>query len=352
MLTFLVFVLVLGLLIFVHEAGHFIAARLAGVKVEEFAFGFPPTLFARRRGGTKYMINAIPLGGYVKLLGEDENVKKKNSFSGKKARFRLAIVVAGVIMNFLLAYILLVAGYLVGTNPIAIDPTKLGGQHTDQVLIAQIEEGSPAETADLRAGDFLNGFASAEAFAQFTKDNQGKEVTFNIERKRHQFPVTVKLRAAENMPALGVALSGQGTRVRLGFWGALGAGGREVGGFIKLAINFLGQFFVTLFDHGKISEEAAGPIGIYTITGHAVQLGWIYVMQFVPILSLNLGLINILPFPALDGGRAVFIFLEGVLRRKVVRLEVEAIMHTVGFVLLIALMAAITYRETVRYIIK
>ena len=101
-----------------------------------------------------------------------------------------------------------------------------------------------------------------------------------------------------------------------------------------------------------VGAEVAGPIGIYTITGQAVQLGWIYVMQFVAILSLNLGLINILPFPALDGGRAVFIFLEGVLRRKVVRLEVEAIMHTVGFVLLIALMAAITYRETVRYIIK
>lgn len=352
MLTLLVFILALGVLIFVHEAGHFIVARLAGVKVEEFAFGFPPTLFSRRRGGTKYMINAIPLGGYVKLLGEDETVKKKNSFSSQKSRRRLAIVVAGVVMNFLLAYFLIVVGYMIGMNPIAVSPDRLGGAQTNQILIATVEENSPAASAGLETGDFINNFSSGEDFAEFTKENQGKEVTLNIGRGQTQFPVTVRLRAATDMPALGVAISGQGTRIQLGLGGALRAGFLEIGAFTKLAISFLGQFFSTLFGHGKISEEVAGPIGIYTITGQAVQLGWVYVVQFIAILSLNLGLINIMPFPALDGGRAVFILLEGIARRKVIRQEIEAILHTVGFILLIALMAAITYRETVRFIIK
>jgi regulator of sigma E protease len=352
MLTLIVFVLVLGVLIFVHEAGHFVAARLFGVKVEEFAFGFPPTLFSRKRRGTKFMINAIPLGGYVKLLGEDEVVDKKNSFSSKKARYRLGIVVAGVVMNFVLAYILLVIGYMAGMNPVALDPSRLGGTKTSQVLVASIEEGSPAETVGLQEGDFINGFDSAETFAQYTKENAGQEVTLNIERDRHQLAVPVRLRTAADMPALGVALSGQGIRVKLNLGQALGAAFLEIGAFIKLALHFLGQFFTTLFGHGKISEEVAGPIGIYSITGQAVKLGWVYVVQFIAILSLNLGLINIMPFPALDGGRAVFILIEGIIRRKIIRQEIEALLHTIGFFLLIALMAAITYRETVRFIIK
>jgi len=350
MLTFIVFVLGLGAFIFVHECGHFFAARISGVKVEEFALGFPPNLYTKKRQGTKYKINLLPLGGYVKLLGEDETVKRKDSFSGKKVRYRLFIVTAGVIMNLLMAYFLLTVGYLIGMNPVALDARDLGGQKTEQVLVAAVDSQSPAETVGLRVGDFIDGFSTAESFAEFTNNHRGEEVTLNIERRGEIQSITVKLRAAEDMPALGVGISGQGTKVKLGLWGALGAAGREMTAFTKIIWHFLGQFLTSLFGRGQLSEQVTGPIGIYNITGQAIQLGWVYVIQFFAILSMNLGLINILPFPALDGGRALLIFIEGIVRRKVIRQEVEAILHTVGFFLLIALMVAVTYREAVYYI--
>lgn len=355
MLTLIVFIFIIGLLVFVHEAGHFFMARWMGVKVEEFAFGFPPTIWSREKNGTKFKINIIPLGGYVKMLGEDSDVKDPKAFNNQKARKRLLIVVAGVVMNFALAYLLFVIGYLVGMTPVAVDPASLQGTKTSQVLVASVVDGSPAQEIGLQAGDLINGFNSAESFSNFTNANRGKSVNINYYHKGKNISSTLILSNDVDKPALGVALGGAGVMVKLGFFVSLKAAAQEVWSIIVLIVKLVGGFVATLVSHGKISEEAkqvSGPVGIYGFTGEAIKLGWVYVVQLLAIISVNLGLINILPFPALDGGRAVLIFLEGVIRRKVVRREVEAAIHMVGFVLLIALILLVTYREVAQIIIK
>ncbi len=355
MLTLIIFILVIGLLVFVHEAGHFFMARWMGVKVEEFAFGFPPTIWSKEKNGTKYKINALPLGGYVKMLGEDDEVKDPRAFNNQKARRRLLIVVAGVVMNFILAYLLFVVGYMVGMTPVALDPNTLQGNKTNQVLVASVVDGSPAQKIGISTGDMINGFKSAEEFSEYTNSHRGQSVTINYYHKGANIETKVDLQGDTDKPALGVALGGSGTMVKLGFFASLKAAAQEVWYIVVLIVKLIGGFIGTLVSHGKISEEAkqvSGPVGIYTFTGQAIQLGWVYVLQLIAIISVNLGLINILPFPALDGGRAVLIFLEGVVRKKVMRREVEAAIHMVGFVLLISLILLVTYREVAQIIIK
>jgi len=350
MLTLLIFIIILGILIFIHEFGHFVVARWCGVKVEEFAFGFPPTIWKKEYKGTVYKINALPLGGYVKMLGEDKKLKDPHAFTSQPARKRLAIVVAGVVMNLLLAYFILVIGYLIGMSPVTLDPATLGGKQTKQVVVVGVEDGSPAAAAGLRSGDMINGFASADELVQYINANRGSTVALTINRGQSSLQVDVGLRTDQKEAGLGVELGGQGVRVRLGLGGALLAAAREIVGFAVLIAKFIWSIISTLFIHGKLAKEAqdvAGPVGIYTFTGQAVKLGFVYILQWIAILSLNFGLLNILPFPALDGGRAVFIVLEGIVRRKLVRQEVESVIHMIGFVLLIALMIAITFREII-----
>ena len=352
MLTAIVFIIVLGVLILVHELGHFFAARWMGVGVKEFGIGYPPTIWSITRGGTKYALNAIPIGGYVKLLGEDEAVDNKNAFNKKKARVRLVVIVAGVVMNFVLDYILLVIGYLLGMSPVALDPSQLPGQKTSQVLIVAVDSGAPAEKAGLKEGDFVDGFTTIEEFVAFTGSHRGQTVTLNVSRGESHLEVPVTLRTDESVPALGAALGGQGTKVKLNFGQALVASGKEIIAFIAMMWHFLGRLLTTLFGHGKLVEEISGPIGIYNITGQAVKLGLVYVLQLAAVISINLGVVNILPFPALDGGRAFFILLEGIARKRIVKQEVEAILHLIGFALLMLLIAVVTYREVVQLIVN
>lgn len=348
MLTFIVSILILGFLIFAHEFGHFTVARWFKVKVEEFAFGFPPTLWKKKKGDTTYKINLIPIGGYVKLLGEDEQVKDPRSYSTLRGRKKLLIIIAGVVVNIAIAYVLFAAGYMIGMTPIALSPDSLGGSHSTQVVISEVEAGSPAEAAGLKQGDLINGFNSLEQFAQFTSDHKGQTVDISIGSGGSIHDVAVTLRSGEDEAPLGVGLGGSGTTVKLGFWASLAAAGREIGAFVVLLVQFIGSIFSSLFGPGKVSDsvkDVAGPVGIFTLTGQAVKLGGSFILQWIAILSLNFGLINILPFPALDGGRAVFIILDGVIRRKLVRDEVEGIIHMIGFIILVLLLIIVTYRE-------
>lgn len=343
MLTLVVFIIILGLLIFVHELGHFLVAKYSGVKVEEFAFGFPPRLFSLKPGETRYSVNLIPLGGYVKMLGEEKELKNPRAFSGKSARARIAIVSAGVIMNIILAWLLIFGGFLAGMPPIATDPATLGGKQANSVLIAGIEKDSPAEKAGLVSGDILENYASTDDLREFTKSHLNQSVTLQIIHERQKTEKTIQLSANAEAP-LGVAVVSL-TSVKLGVWGAARAASGEIVGITRLLFRFIGDFVSTLFTHGKISENIGGPVAIYEGTGQAVRLGFIYVLQLTALLSLNLGFINILPFPALDGGRAVLIALEGIIRRKVLRQEIENYLHLAGFALLILLMVAVTFRE-------
>lgn len=416
-ITLIAFLIILGLLIFVHEAGHFSAAKLSDVTVEEFAFGFPPRLFGfqlKRPEKTKelvtheeikieiqdiksgsteniketitenfdskeknrwkwqwkfawgpksvsklinsgiendqttYAVNLIPFGGYVKMLGEDEVDSSPKSFSKKRTRFRFLIVVAGVIMNFLLGGLLLSLGYGIGMSPISINENEFNNVKTSKVLIAQVNAGSPAEISGLEVGDVIVGFNGIDQFASFTKENLNKSITVEVNRKGKILDKNVQVSANQEAP-IGVGLADL-SFVKLSFFPAIYYGFKDMILTSKNVVIALYLIVIGLFTTGKVSEAVSGPVGIFNITGQAVKLGFTYLVQLAALLSINLAIINILPFPGLDGSRALILALEGIFRKKVIRSEVESILHMIGFIILIVLILLVTFRDILQIV--
>lgn len=360
-LTTLVFIFVLGLLVFIHESGHFMAAKIGRIKVEEFAFGFPPRLWSRKKGETRYAINAIPIGGYVKMLGESDESDSPRSFSKKKPLTRGLVSVAGVLMNLILAWLILTIGFAVGMSPLVSDPAAIPGKTlSSSVIIAGVENDSIAAKIGLQPGDeLIRGHSAGEAntvfvtsidLVNFTKSHSGKMVEIIYKRDGTESTISANLPADSAAP-LGVAVV-ENSVVRTSWYLAPIVAFREIIRIIGINFVFLGNFFKQLFITGVVSKEVGGPIAIYVFTGMAVRAGAMVVLQFIAILSVSLALINILPFPALDGGRLLFIILEKIFRRKVVKENVENIIHTVGFALIILLAAVVTYKDIINFIVK
>lgn len=348
-LTIVIFIAILVILILIHELGHFIVAKASGVKVQEFAFGFPPRLFSIVRSGTRYSFNLIPLGGYVNLLGEDEAVREPGSYYSKKVWQKILIVATGVFMNFILAIIILTIGFMIGMTPLVSDPATLPGTKTSQVMIVQVMPDSAADKIGLEPGNILNNFSSPNDLQTFTKSHAGQTVNLSIQKNSHQEKRQVTLGQDEAPLGVGVVSV---TRVKQPFLQALVTATIEVGRSIAAVFTVLWDILKSLFTTGKAGEAGAGvvgPVGIYNFTSQALKVGWIYILQLLAILSINLGIINILPFPALDGGKILFLVLEGTFRKKVVRQEIENLIHTIGFILLIILFLAITFRDILRF---
>jgi len=342
----LIFFVTLGLLIFVHEWGHYMAAKRAGVKVLEFGFGFPPQIYSWKRGETKYSINLLPFGGFVKLFGEDHEEKGPGSFRAATIGRRLSIVLAGVVMNILLAILILTLGFSVGMTPIATDPARLGGASREEVVVLSVLPDSVAERAGLKAGEVLEGFTSAEEIQAFTRSRRGQEVTLQV-RDGESRTIQVILDEKADAP-LGVHVASVSI-VKLPIPRALVAALIEAGNIVQSLARFVVGFFTNLAARQEISEQAVGPVGIYYITSRAVEFGVSYVLQLLALLSINLAVINILPFPALDGGRAIFLAAEGIFGRAVLRPRFEGLIHTIGFAILVALLLVLTYRDITRF---
>lgn len=352
-LTIIVFLIVLGLLVIVHEFGHFIVAKKTGVKVEEFAVGFPPRLFSRKRGETEYSINAIPLGGYVKMLGELEHSSDKRAFENQKPIVRFWISIAGVIMNIVLAWVLLSIGFTVGMSPIVSSPDSIPGKRlSTEIIMADVSKDSPADKAGIQAGDVVlsalsdgssTNFSSLEQFDEYNTNHKSKTVIYSLKRNNETINKEVTL-SDDSDSQLGVAIV-EKAEIRVPWYKAPVVAMQETYRIARLTFEFLGAFFAKLFIHGQLEKEVGGPVAIYTYTGLALQAGFMVLLQFVALLSINLALINILPFPALDGGRLVFIILERFFGKKVVKENVENIIHTIGFALLIIFILAITYQD-------
>jgi len=348
--TLLVFIFIFGLLVFVHEFGHFIVAKKSGIKVEEFAFGFPPRLFSVKKGGTRYSLNLIPLGGYVKMLGEEEEVDTKGSFHAKSVWTRIAVVGAGVVMNFILAIVLMTIGFTVGMTPLVSDPATLPGQKDSKVMVAFIQPDSAAQKAGIENGNIIEGFASTSDLQKFTKEHVGQQVELTVDKGTYKEKIVVTLSQNPEAP-LGVSVVPI-TKIKQPVWQAFVTSIKETGKVVITLFDFIGKILKNVFTTGKAGEEAAGvvgPVGLFNFTSQAINFGWIYVLQLVALLSVNLGLVNILPFPALDGGKILFLAIEGIFRRKVVRQEIENIIHLIGFALLILLLIVITYRDIIHY---
>ena len=359
MITALIFIIVIGVLVFVHEFGHFVFAKRAGMKVEEFGFGFPPRIWGLKRGETVYSINLIPFGGFVKILGEEgESRNDPRSFSSKPAGVRLKVIVAGVAMNFLLAIFLLMLGNFFGLRIGLIDDKTISIAKDKQVQVIEISNGSPADIAGFKLLDEIEGLkvsnytvevANIEDVQTFVRENSGQAIQAFTNRGGEAITLNVIPRA--NPPigegALGVSLALTGL-VSYSWFDAIWRGVYDA---VILTINtIIGYFmlFKTLLLKGRLVAEVSGPIGIANLTGQAARIGFNYLMQFTAMISINLAVLNIIPFPALDGGRAVMIIVEK-LKGSPVNKKIEQFVNATGFALLIALMVYVTVKDLGRF---
>ena len=360
-LTAITFFIILSVLVFVHELGHYLMARIVGVRVEEFGFGLPPRIFGKKIKGTIYSINWLPIGGFVRLAGEDEEdethtkeeMKNKNQyFWAKSKKERAAILLAGVAMNFFLAVcitsVLLVRG--------VVEPTKI--VHVESVTV-----GSPAEIIGLQIQDVVKSITVMEAAGKreilienpdtliaTVKSHAGEMVEIIVARdgKELRFTAIPRKDPPKGEGALGIGISNLEKRVYPWYQAPFYA--------VKINLVRMWQMFSSmanllyrLVTGGKIQTgEVAGPVGIAQVTGQAMKFGIDAVLEFASILSLNLALLNVLPFPALDGGRLAFVVFEKM--GKKARPEIERTIHQIGMMFLLGLLALITVNDILRLV--
>ncbi|MFH0857338.1 MAG: RIP metalloprotease RseP [Candidatus Magasanikbacteria bacterium] len=388
MTTLIVFILVLGLLVFVHEFGHFIAARKTGMKVHEFALGFPPYIIgfykdpktkkivwvprdkAKRdllsAGGGKenvleypatlYALNLLPLGGYVKIKGENgEDENEPDSFGYQKTWKKIIALVAGVSMNFLLAGVLLGIGFCIG---LPMDVSQ--GLEKNAILVSepsvsvqQVQADSSADKAGLKMADNLLQIdtvqlENTQMLVDYVAQNPTKEMHLVYQRGEQMLEtnITPTLLENEETPRLGVMLA-EAAIVRYPWYISI------YKGFVAAGIMTL-QIFVGFYDLLKniiigqgLVYDVSGPVGIATLVGDSYRLGISYLINVTAMISLSLAVINILPIPALDGGRVVFVIIEKFTKKKL-PLKYEQIAHTIGFVALMLLIVVVTVKDVLK----
>ncbi len=357
MITLIIFILVLGILILTHEWGHFITAKRCGLIVEEFGFGFPPRILSIKKGETLYSINLLPLGGFVKILGEDGTEPDNHkSFSAKSVGIRGLITISGVFMNFLLAALLLIIGFYVGL-PQIIDKNNEMLAKNIVIQIVAVSNGSPAEKSGIKMGDVIKyvkignkNVATDEIsiIQENINDRRGKEITIAVERGKEIFEIKAvpRINFPEGEGALGVALAKTGI-ISYPWYKSFWFGLKSAFIISWEIIKGFGDLLKNLVISGKIPQDISGPVGIAVLTSQAATLGFIYLLELVAVISLNLAVLNLIPFPALDGGRLLFLGIEKIKGSKV-NPKIENTIHSIGLVLLLALIVLITYRDILK----
>lgn len=368
MTTILIFIVLLGLLVFVHELGHFLTAKWHGIKSDEFGFGFPPRFVGvvkddvtgkyrlvwgnqdAKSKNTVYSLNWIPLGGFVKISGEDgSGVENPESFSSRSAWVRIQVLAAGVVMNFLLAWALI---SIVGTLglPQPIDPGQRDRYPDAKIQILDVLKGSPAQTMGLQMGDevvAING-EKMDSLAEVSETitiNKGKEIRIDVDRfgKDLVLSGTPRTEYPSSEGALGISFS-ETAVVSYPWYQAIYRGAITTYNITIAIFEAFGKMIGSLFGAEKVPLDVTGPVGIVYLTKQMSDLGMSYLLQFAALLSINLAIINILPIPALDGGRILFILIEK-LKGSPVSQRVEGMIHQVGFILLLLLMFLVTLRD-------
>lgn len=371
MLTILIFVVLLGLLVFVHELGHFLTAIRNGIRVDEFGFGFPPRLLGivkneagkyqfvwgnkeMPEGKTVYSLNWIPLGGFVRIAGEDgHDTSDPAGFASKPAWVRIKVLGAGVAMNFLFAWFLISIVFMLGL-PQPIDPSERGKYPDARIQILSVGKGTPAEAMGLSMGDAvvtLNGekVTTLEQVSAGIQKHKGQEIVVEVDRfgKPLVLTGTPRVEYPENEGALGISFS-ETAVVSYPWYQAIYQGAITTYSITLAIFEAFGKMIASLFGAEKTALDVTGPVGIVYLTKQMSDLGLPYLLQFAALLSINLGIINILPIPALDGGRILFILIEK-LKGSPVSRKVEGIIHQVGFILLLLLMLLVTVRDFAQF---
>ncbi|MEN9649467.1 MAG: hypothetical protein RL094_434 [Candidatus Parcubacteria bacterium] len=362
MITIILFLLVLTALVFVHELGHFLAARFFGVRVDEFAIGFPPRLFSKKYKNTDYSINLLPVGGYVKIYGENpEDAPTQDNLLVKPKWQQLVVLVAGVTFNIIFAWILLSLALMVGTKT-STDGFPQQYVQSQSILISYVSPNSPAATAGLKTGDEIINVTGIDTvlattslsvanIQKLTNDNGGSlTVTYKPAKGEEVKSVRVEPAAGlvEGKRAIGIAMSEVG-EVKTGFFSSFYYGAKQTFFLtINIVVGLYGFFKDIVVGHPNFSE-VAGPVGIANIVGDASRVGLAALITITAVISANLAVINLLPFPALDGGRIVVILIEAI-RRKTLSPKIINYINMAGFFLLIALMVIITFKDILKLI--
>ncbi|MEX2007420.1 MAG: M50 family metallopeptidase [Candidatus Levyibacteriota bacterium] len=355
----LIFILILTVLVLIHEAGHFFVAKKLGIKVEEFGFGIPPRIFGIKRGETIYSVNWLPIGGFVKLYGEDSagggKVGKSQhpvkdigrAFFARPAWQRALVIVAGVVMNFILATVII--SYLFGVAGVPVAG--------DKVIVAGVSPSSPAEQAGLSEGDVVVSvndvfIKSPTQLTDYTKQHLGEELRVAVEKENgetKELSLTPRKQYPAGQGPMGVSVATNIAIKKYPWYQAPVIGLAESLKTSWMIASSLGTTIFQLVTKAQVPQGVAGPVGIAQLTGQFVQVGPMAVLSLVSILSLNLAVLNILPIPALDGGRLFFILIEMVTRKKVSQ-KYEGYAHAAGMVLLLGLIALITFHDITRLI--
>lgn len=347
LLTIALFLIILSVLVVFHELGHFIAARFFGVTVEEFGIGFPPRAAVIVKGKqTVYTLNWLPFGGFVKLKGEQGDSREADSFAAQSVWKRIIILAAGVFMNFAFTVGVFTIGYSFGV-PQSVEGVQDASALRDfRIQIVAVQPDSPADKAGLQGGDIiasLDGapFFSISAIQQYVGSREGTPITLNIQRNSSALSKTISpQRLGENTSPVGlgvglVAIATISYPAPIAFWEAL----KTTGVLVKTIFATLGNAFQKLAFDGFV-----GPVGIAQHAAQAAKLGFSYLMNLMALISLSLAIFNVLPIPALDGGRILFVLIEKV-RGRQLRQEIENMIHVVGFALLLILLVLITVRD-------
>ncbi|MFZ5535065.1 MAG: RIP metalloprotease RseP [Patescibacteria group bacterium] len=357
-LTAITFFVILTILVLIHELGHYMVARIVGVRVEEFGLGLPPRIFGKKIGNTVYSLNWLPIGGFVRLAGEDDEIhdpklaksaKYREFFWARSKKERSAILVAGVFMNFVLAVGITVALLVTGVK-----------EPSGKVQVEKVAANSPAAAAGLREGDTILSVAerpeaprsvtTPPELIAFVKDRAGREIVLVIEREGKIMAVSLSPRK-EVPPGegpLGVSVTGMETKRYSLKEAPMKAVSINLDRMRDMFTS-LGGMVWRLITLRPPESDVAGPIGIAQVTGQAVKFGWSAVLEFASILSLNLAVLNILPIPALDGGRLAFVFLEKIMGRKV-RPAFEKSTHQIGMLILLGLIVLVSINDILRLV--
>jgi len=327
-------VVIFCLLIFVHEFGHFATAKAVGIKVNEFAIGMGPILLKHKSGDTEYSLRAFPIGGFVKMEGEEENSDDERAFNNKPTWARALVVVAGSVMNLITAIVILTLVFFIMGFP----GNKVG----------ELTEGAPAAAAGIQHGDRIvkiegNDVATWNDIIKYISESQGETIDITVERDGQSVDITSGIMIGEDGRRM-IGITPMNERdpvkaIRLGFTSTF-----------DMAVMML-QYLGVLLTGGGSTKDLMGPVGIVSTIGDFARMGMAYLANLTALISLNLAIVNMLPFPALDGGRLLFMLIRKFTGRTISD-ELENKIHFIGLMLLFGLMIWITIQDVARVVIK
>jgi len=366
-MTVILFLIILFILVLVHELGHFLAAKFSGVRVDEFGIGFPPKVAGIKKGETEYTLNLLPIGGFVKIFGENpdaeslEGADSARSMARKSRWVQAMILVAGVTFNIVFAWLLFTVGFMVGL-PASVEEEELSSVRDPHLFIGQVLSESPAEKAGIKSGDEILSLTSnmemiegspltPESVSNFVSSVGEGEIVVRTKRGDEESAVVVVpeqglLEGEPDRFAMGISMNLAGIK-QLPVHEAIIEGTLLTGDMFINVAKSIALFLRDALTFKADFSQVTGPVGIAGLVGEASTLGFAYLVTFTAFISLNLAVINLIPFPALDGGRLLIVIIEGTIRRRVKPAIVNGI-NVAGFALLLILMAIITFNDIAR----